>query len=135
MMKNGVGIKNGNTQRMLKLLDEIGPMTRNEIDECLGTHKNQTARLISECMKDTPTFGRRVYIKSWVMDHHGERMYPRAVYALGDGKDAPRPIKDTKAVQKRSRDKIKRLHQTNSVFNLAKSSFRLVNNFDIREQA
>ena len=113
----------GTTERILEALKEFGPMTRSEIDDVLNLDKRNTGKCINGCMKESPRKSKRIYIVNWVYDHCGSRRYPRAVYALGNEKDKEKPKRDNKAVQKKYRDKKRRLLTTNSVFNLAKTGF------------
>ena len=116
-------MKTGTINKIQEALKEYGPMTRAEIDDVLKLDKKSTARCISDLMADSPNFGKRIHIIRWVYDHCGSRLYPRAVYALGNKKDFEKPKRDNKAVQKKYRDKKRRMLTTNSVFNLAKTGF------------
>lgn len=88
-------------REILRMLEEEGPMTRSEICSRLSRAKDEVAAIVSRLNKRSPVAGKRIYIKEYVYDMEGERMYPRAVYALGSAKDAPKPIPDQKAVKRR----------------------------------
>lgn len=86
---------------ILRMLDEEGPMTRAEICKRLGRSKDEVAAVVSRLNKRSPVAGKRIYIKEYVYDMEGERTYPRALYALGGSKDAPKPKPDHKAIKLR----------------------------------
>ena len=108
----------GVRDRILEMLED-GPMTRAEICLNLGREKDVIASIVSRLARDTVKAGKRIHIKSYVWDMEGEKRYPRAVYALGDGKDAPKPKPDTKANKSRYWAKHRTKRTCNSVFNLA----------------
>lgn len=112
-------------REILRMLDEEGPMTRAEICKRLGRAKDEIAAVVSRLHKRTPVSGKRIYIKEYVYDMEGERMYPRAVYALGGGKDAARPIPDQKEVKRRYWARSQLKLKANSVFNLGLSRSQL----------
>ena len=107
------------TQRILQLLAEEGPMSRAEICARLGVDKEISSAIVSRLNRAWPKTPKRVYVCSYVYDQEGERRYPRAVFALGDLPDKPRPKADTLAVRARSREKVRKLRTHNFVFNLA----------------
>lgn len=111
----------GRIEAMVEALRDYGPMTRVEIETTLNLTKAQTSRLLVCIITATPRRPQRAHIVEYVYDQEGQKRYPRAVYAYGPGKNAPRPKRDTKATQKRSRNKRKLLLATNSVFNLAQA--------------
>lgn len=63
---------------------------------------------------------KRAHVVRYVYDQEGARPYPRAVYALGDGIDAPRPKPDKKAIKSAYYRRCEAKAKCNSVFNLAK---------------
>lgn len=105
-------------REILRMLEEEGPMTRSEICSRLGRAKDEVAAIVSRLNKRTPVAGKRIYVKDYVYDMEGERYYPRAVYALGSAKDAPKPIPDQKAVKRRYWARSQLKLKANSVFNL-----------------
>lgn len=111
----------GRIEAILEALKDFGPMTRVDLEVTLGLTKEETSRLMFCIVKASPRKPQRAHIKQYVYDQEGQKRYPRAVYAFGPGKNAERPERDTKATQKRSRDKRKLMTSTNSVFNLARS--------------
>jgi hypothetical protein len=114
--------KTGNTQRILRMLDELGPMTRLEICRELEPNAQNISSLVSALLREQPRNPRRIHISGWTFEIEGERHYPRAIYALGDRPDAkrPRPLSRTEIVA-RYRAALRTKYQTNSVFNLART--------------
>ena len=112
-------------REVLRMLEDEGPMTRAEICKRLGREKDEIASVVSRLNKRSPVAGKRIYVKEYVYDMEGEKTYPRALYALGGAKDAPKPKADHKEVQRqywvRSQLKLK----ANSVFNLGLSRAKL----------
>jgi hypothetical protein len=106
------------TQRVLQMLDEIGPMTRSEICAHLGQPKDKVSSLVTRLSTDTPKAGRRIHICDYVHDMEGERHYPRAVYALGDKPNKRKPKADHLAVRRRYWARRKLKMTANSVFHL-----------------
>ena len=117
-----MGRPNGNTARVLRMLEELGPMTRAEICRELGPLDKNISALMSILIREQPRRPRRVHICEWVYDMEGQRPYPRAVYALGDKPNAkrPKPKKRTTVVNE-YRARLKTKYQANSVFNLART--------------
>lgn len=109
------------TSEILRILDEIGPMTRAEICKHLGREKQDIASVVSRLNKRSPWFAKRIYIKEYVYDMEGERYYPRAVYALGDKPNKRRPKSDPKEIKRRYWARVSLKMKTNSVFNLGLS--------------
>jgi hypothetical protein len=94
------------TLRILDALEHIGPMTRGEMCAHLRLTREKCAAIFTRLARPQlrPLGPKRVHISAWVYDgDDGERRYPRAVYAIGDGKDKPKPRSDTKANRKRYR--------------------------------
>ena len=112
-------------KQILRMLDEEGPMTRSEICSRLGRPKDEIAAVVSRLNKRSPVAGKRIYIKEYVYDMEGERTYPRALYAIGPCKDAPKPVPDQKAVKRRYWARSQLKLKANSVFNLGLSRAQL----------
>jgi len=75
--------------KILTLLQELGPMTARELAEQLKIkHVNQIAAAI----QGSDNF----HISGYRRDEDGGRLYPRALYAYGPGKDANKPPKLSK---------------------------------------
>lgn len=75
--------------RILNLLQELGPMTARELAEQLKIkHVNQIAAALQGCDN--------FHISGYRRDEDGGRLYPRALYAYGLGKDANKPPKLSK---------------------------------------
>lgn len=113
----------GNTQRILRMLEELGPMTRLEICRELEPNAQNISSLMSALLREQPRNPRRIHICGWTFEIEGERHYPRAIYAIGGDKpDAkrPKPLKRAEIVS-RYRNSLKAKYKTNSVFNLART--------------
>jgi hypothetical protein len=102
-------------------LTEYGALTRAQLQDVLGLEGNQISRVVSRMSKRGKDGVKRISIKAWVYDHDAARRYPRAVYALGDRKNAPRPRASRAETVKRYREKKKALNTMNFVFNLGLS--------------
>jgi hypothetical protein len=109
------------TAEVLRMLEEYGPMTRAEICKQLGRDKTAIAAVVSRLHKASTERPQRIFIKAYVYDQEGERYYPRAVFALGSKKDAPRPKRNVAAVRARYWARKTVLMKANSVFHLGLS--------------
>lgn len=96
--------------RILSLLKDNGPLTAREIaTELKLPYINQVAAALGDC----PNF----HIYSYRRDEDGGRLYPRALYAYGPGKNAPKP-KPLTRVEYNKRSKLKMKHTVTSVWEL-----------------
>ncbi len=88
--------------RILNLLQELGPMTARELAEQLKIkHVNQ----IAAALQGSDHF----HISGYRRDEDGGRLYPRALYAYGPGKEAKKPPKlSRQEYNKRSKAKIRK---------------------------
>lgn len=88
--------------RILNLLQELGPMTARELAEQLKIkHVNQIAAALQGCDN--------FHISGYRRDEDGGRLYPRALYAYGPGKDAKKPPKlSRQEYNKRSKAKMRK---------------------------
>lgn len=113
--------KDGTVQRLLRALIDEGPMTMQDMVRLTGKPKSSIHPILCKMLRPTkrPVYPKRIYIYQWVYDQEGQKRYPRPMYAIGDRPDAPRPVADPKANDKRRRDKRRVMRTTNSVFNLA----------------
>lgn len=84
-------------KQVLQLLQDYGPMTGAEIAEMTDMSRIDASTALLRLNKPNSKNPKRVHIIKWVEDHHGQRRYPRAVYALGDGSDAKKPKPDPNA--------------------------------------
>lgn len=107
------------TEKMLIALREVGPMTCIEICRHIGVPKEKVGAILFRLKKAGPQTPQRVYIKAYVYDAEGMRRYPRAVFALGEGKHAKKPKANPKENRRRYDDK-KKL-RLNSVWMLGMS--------------
>lgn len=121
-------------KEILTMLEEEGPMSRAEICKRLGRDKDEIAAVVTRLNKRSPVSGKRIHVKEYVYDMEGERRYPRAVYALGAAKDAPKPVRDTKETKRRYWARSQLKLRANSVFNLGLSRRQLMANRKKEEQ-
>ena len=106
-------------QQIEKALSELGAMTGAELCQELGVEKAELSAVVSRMAKASKTLPKRLYIVGYTFEHetHDTR-YPRAIYALGDLLDKPKPKPNRlDNVRRYSANKRKRL-TGNSVFNL-----------------
>lgn len=104
--------------KILQIVTEFGPMTRQEVCVHLDTDRMYVSAIITRMTKDTPKAGKRLYVQSYVYDSEGQKRYPRAVYAAGSLPDAKRPKPDVKETRRRYRTNLRKRMTGNSVFNL-----------------
>lgn len=77
------------------LLRTIGPMTSQELTTFFpGTTQRHVAAVVSSMRS---AVRRQVRIHAWVREADGQRSYLRPVYAIGTGRDAPKPEPITNA--------------------------------------
>lgn len=110
---------------ILSVLAEFGPMTRNEIEAILPDSKVSTSSVLSRMNKKTPKAGKRIYIKTYVYDAIDLKRYPRAVYAVGDKKDAVKPKANQNENRKRYIQKKVNQYRMNNVFHLGISQRKI----------
>jgi hypothetical protein len=87
------------TDRILAALREHGPLTRVQAQQLAGIDKHTAGQVFTRLLRVTKRSTqaglevgkRRAHISGWTSEHEGARDYLRAIYKLGDGKDAPRP--------------------------------------------
>jgi len=100
-------------------LEQEGEATMAELAKLLGLHRFDCSSVVSRMRKATKMLPKRIYVTRWVYeDDSGGRHYPRAVLALGDKRDAPKPKPKTHAqirVEYRARER----HRVNSVWQWA----------------
>lgn len=100
-------------------------MTRTELCHHINADRNTTAAVVSRMLRASPKHPKRVYIKAYVYDQEGERYYPRAVYDLGDKADARKPKANPMMVKRKYLERKRLRSTTNSVFNLARSTYEV----------
>jgi hypothetical protein len=102
-----------------KALSELGAMTGAELCQELGVEKAELSAVVSRMAKASKTMLKRIYVVGYTFEHEiHDKRYPRAIYALGDLPDKPKP-KPSRIdnVRRYTANKRKRL-TGNSVFNL-----------------
>ena len=108
-------------QAIRMALEQYGNQSRAELEQTTGIPKYLIASVISRMHRDLPRIGKQIYITNYVYDAEGARRYPRAVYALGAGNDAPKPKSCRKEIKQRYESKKRVMYRMNSVFNMGKS--------------
>jgi hypothetical protein len=106
-------------QQIEKALSELGAMTGAELCQELGVEKAELSAVVSRMAKASKRLPKRLYIVGYTFEHEThDKRYPRAIYALGDLPDKPKP-KPSRIdnVRRYTANKRKRL-TGNSVFNL-----------------
>ena len=104
---------------ILRLLDELGPLSRSEMCEELGLERTYVSAVVTRMASPTKRLPKRIHVSHYVYDMEGARRYPRAVYALGDKPDARRPKANKLDNRRRADAKRRVINTANSVFNLA----------------
>lgn len=102
-------------------LEACGPLTSAEVAEFFPGSPHRDVASVLSSMRTAAR--KRVYISGWTHDATGQTTHPRAIYALGDQPDAPRPPKQPhKQVRARYRAKLARAkpRAPRSVFELAR---------------
>ena len=107
------------------LLSQNGPMTRSQLEDELEVHKAKISSVLTRMRRKNKAGVKRIYVYKYVYEHEGSRRYPRAVYAIGNRKDNPRPKADVPGNKRRYIDKKKALGKMNFVFNLGLSEREL----------
>lgn len=99
------------------VLEHCGPMTMREVSTYFpGCDYHDVSSILSTMRLKTST--RQVYISGWTQDGVG-RKYLRAIYALGDRRDAPKPERQSNAERMRiARGRRRRPSAPSSVFEL-----------------
>lgn len=100
---------------MTRLLAEHGPMTAREIAAELGVSPEYVRGSLGRAKAD-----KQIHIKAWRRDEDGGRLYPRAIWAAGDGRDAPKPPKLTKLDYNR-RHRQRKARAVSSVWQLGRA--------------
>ena len=99
------GLPSASSARAIKImraLRDIGPMTTASLAIELNVDIDCLAQTVFGLRKRTKAFSRRIYIKGWVYTQDGSDLkYPRALYALGNRADAPKPPRITNAEHKK----------------------------------
>lgn len=108
-------------EQITSLLREVGPMTVMDIADTTGIDRYKVHAAMRRMADPDVLGGKRAYVKSYVYQADGARSYPRAVYALGISRCAPRPKRDQKAVKRRYEQRRNTMLRNSSVFNLGRS--------------
>lgn len=107
--------KNGIKKRVLSIIEQLGPLTSIELAEHANWSTSFGRAAVAYCRSLEP---RVLYIKEYIRSEEYGRLYPRAVYALGDLPDAKKPKPLSHSVYN-ERHRAKKAAQVASVFALA----------------
>lgn len=107
--------------KVIETLQTFGPMTSTELALNFGCDRAELTGVLTRMQRPGPNTPKRIHISGYVYDTEGCRRYPRAMYAVGDKRDAKKPERDLKANRARYQQSRKSRCTTNSVFNLAVS--------------
>jgi hypothetical protein len=105
--------------RALDALKEFGRMTAQEFADWADITRYDAHAVLIRMNKRTKAGEKRIHIADWSHEHDGARRYPRPVFALGDGRDKPKPKADPMANRRRYDAKRSKTYRMNSVFNMA----------------
>lgn len=99
-----------NTDRVLALLAECGPLTCSQIARALDLKQSTAAVILGRLRSEHARTPRRARICAWRMGDEVGRPYLRAVYELGIRQDVPKPepIRNTDGVTKRMQKRAQR---------------------------
>lgn len=104
--------------KILLAVKEYGPMTRAEIEECIGVTKYDFGGCLSRLCRETATMPQRLHVCGYTHDHEGARNYLRPIYGYGPGENKPKPKINRRRQRSASyREGINRVRNS-SVFNL-----------------
>ncbi len=109
----------GTVEKIVQLITDLGPMSTCELCEELGVNRMYVSAVLSRMRRPTKTLPKRLYVIRYLYQMESAKNYPRAVFALGDKRDAPKPVFDRRASRKASDQRRRALNTMNSVFNLA----------------
>lgn len=84
-------------KKIMDGLKEHGPMSRTEASAKLGISRDTLSAVFSRLSKPGKETPKRIYIKEWKTEAKHSRPYPRAVYAIGNKPNKPRPKSRTHA--------------------------------------
>jgi len=106
-------------QQIQEKLTELGPMTSAELCQEIGVTKSDLSAVISRMTRPLARLPKRLYVSGYIYEHEThDRRYPRAVYALGDLEDKPKPKTNRKETVRRYHENKRKRLTGNSVFNL-----------------
>lgn len=106
------------TDKILKALKSLGPMTSAEVCEAIGIERSNVSTIMTRMSHSTKLIPKRIYIAKWTYDAEGMRRYPRPIYALGNQINAQRPKASHKENRRRYESNLRKRMTGNSVFNL-----------------
>lgn len=101
-------------QSIIQILTDLGPLTMREIADQLGQDIDTIRQSIGSLRNRTPGI---IHIHSYRRDTDGGRLYPRALWAVGNKADAKRPPKLCRSEYNR-RARVKRKSFLPSIFHI-----------------
>ena len=105
-------------QGVREVLSTVGPLTSREVAEFFPDSLPENVGAVINTMRTLAK--KQVYICGWTRDNGHGKTYLRAIYALGDKRDSPKPAPFTNAERcVRKRAKARRPHAPRSVFEFA----------------
>ena len=100
-------------------LKEFGCVTAQEFAYYADIGRYDAHAVLNRMSKRTKAGEKRIHIVDWVYSHDDARRYPRAMFAVGDKPDKPKPKPNLRENRKRSEHKRNKTFRMNSVFNMA----------------
>ena len=77
--------------RLHRRVDDTPAAVSAELCEAIGLDKLKVGAVLSRLVRESIDTPRRAHICAYTHDAEGARSYPRAVYALGDRPNVPKP--------------------------------------------
>lgn len=105
----------------LAAIAEFGEISAMELADYLDIGRYDAHAVLNRMSKRTKAGLKRIYVVRYTHDHDGARRYPRAVYAIGDKRDAKKPESDVRANRRRCEHRSLNVVRMSSVFNLGLS--------------
>lgn len=104
--------------KALEALNEFGHITAQEFADWADIGRYDAHAVLNRMNKRTKAGEKRIHVSYWVDEFEGARRYPRAVFALGDKPDKPKPKPDIRKNRQRCEHKTIKTFRMNSVFNM-----------------
>lgn len=101
-----------NRAKILKALNEFGPMNKVQIVEDIGIPEQSVRAILSRMNRKSAKRDKQIYISDWTRSQEGdEKFYCRAVYSVGNKPDKPKPKRLTNAecVKRYTKAKVERV--------------------------
>jgi hypothetical protein len=100
-----------NQKKALDVIAELGPISSRELAEEINISYSYARKLVTFLKKE-----KRIFIREYRRDEDGGKLYPRALYAAGGGKDAVKmkPLTNAEYAKRHKQNK----RRVSSVFDL-----------------